>query len=363
MFALLALLQAVVGAPAARRTEFAKTIEALSDPVGFFWSDNLVSNETSYLHIIGKLDDLRAQGGTYIGVGPEQNFSYIARIKPAVAFIIDIRRDNLLLHLLFKAAFERATNRLQYLCLLYARQCPADVKPWTNRSLEDLVGYLDRTPRDSMYAARQEDELIAHVVGFGVPLTADEIATLRRLHSEFISEGLDLRFSAYGRRAIPNFPTIRQLYLEHDLTGRRVSYLAQEDAFRVVQDLERQDKVIPVVGDLAGPHALRAIGDYLSAAGLKLTLLYVSNVEFYLFRQASFDRFVDNVRALPIDATSLITRSYFGVQTGLEHPDHSPGHLSVQLLQSAERFIARATDPRGLTYWALVTEDLVPLVR
>jgi hypothetical protein len=363
MLALLALLQSVTSAPPARRPEFARTIEALSEPGGFFWSDNLVSNETSYLHIAGKLDDLRVQGGAYVGVGPEQNFSYIARIKPAVAFIIDIRRDNLLLHLLFKAAFERAANRLQYLCIVYARQCPADVKPWTNRSLEDLIAYIDRTPRDSVFAATLEDGLIADVVGYGVPMSTDEIATLRRLHGEFISEGLDLRFSAYGRRAIPNFPTIRQLYLEHDLNGRRASYLAQEDAFRVVQDLERRDKVIPVVGDLAGPHALRAIGDYLTLANQKLTLLYVSNVEFYLFRQASFDRFVDNVRALPIDATSLITRSYFGVQTGLEHPDHSPGHLSVQLLQSAERFIARATDPRGLTYWSLVTEDLVPLVR
>ncbi len=363
MLNLILLLQAVTAAPAPKNTDFARTIAALSEPGGFFWSDNLVSNETSYLHIMGKLDDLRARGGAYVGVGPEQNFSYIARLKPTVAFIIDIRRDNQLLHLFFKAVFERAANRLDFLCLLYSRRCPADVKAWTNQSLEDLVGYVDRTALDSSFAARVEDELMMRVAAFGVPMSLDEVATLRRLHGEFISEGLDLRFSAYGRRSIPNFPTIRQLYLERDLNGRQASYLADEESFQVVQELERQDKVIPVVGDLAGPHAVRAIGDYLSAAGIKLTLFYTSNVEFYLFRQASFDRFVENVRALPIDATSLITRSYFGVQTGLEHPDHTPGHLSVQLLQSAERFIARATDPRGLTYWSLVTEDLVPLVR
>ena len=51
-------------------------------------------------------------GGAYIGVGPDQNFSYIARIRPSVAYIIDIRRDNLLLHLLFKALFARAPDRV-----------------------------------------------------------------------------------------------------------------------------------------------------------------------------------------------------------------------------------------------------------
>ena len=363
MLAFFLLLQSVTAAPAVKTTEFARTSAALSEPGGFFWSDNLVSNETSYLHVIGKLDELRVRGGAYIGVGPEQNFSYIARTRPTVAFIIDIRRDNLLLQLLFKAVFHRASNRLEYLCLLYARPCPADVKPWTNRSLDDVIAYLDRVPMDSVVAARIEDELLAQVLTFGVPISPDEMTTLRRLHGEFISQGLDLRFSAYGRRSMSNFPTIRQLYLERDLNGQRSSYLADEESFRVVQQLERQDKIIPVVGDLAGPHALRAIGDYLSAAGLKLSLFYTSNVEFYLFRQSVFDRFVDNVRALPLDASSLITRSYFGVQTGLEHPDHAPGHLSVQLLQTAQRFLERATDPRGLTYWTLVTEDLVSLIR
>ena len=47
-------------------------------------------------------------GGAYIGVGPDQNFSYIAAIAAGRSpFIVDIRRDNLLLHLLFKAIFAR----------------------------------------------------------------------------------------------------------------------------------------------------------------------------------------------------------------------------------------------------------------
>ena len=46
------------------------------------------------------------------------------RFRPTIAFIIDIRRDNLLLHLLFKALFSAARNRVEYLGLLTGRALP-----------------------------------------------------------------------------------------------------------------------------------------------------------------------------------------------------------------------------------------------
>src|SRR5262252_6651083 len=84
-------------------SEFARLIERLSEPNGYFDTDNLISNEASYLHVIGKLRRMQVTGGAYLGVGPDQNFSYIAQIRPRIAFIVDIRRDNLVEHLLFKA--------------------------------------------------------------------------------------------------------------------------------------------------------------------------------------------------------------------------------------------------------------------
>ena len=89
---------------------FAALSEQLSEPNGDFDTDNLISNESSYLHVMPALEQGGVTGGAYIGVGPDQNFSYIARIRPASAFIIDIRRDNLLLHLLFKALFARIAH-------------------------------------------------------------------------------------------------------------------------------------------------------------------------------------------------------------------------------------------------------------
>src|SRR5437667_5845619 len=68
--------------------EFARLIRECSEEGGFFRSDNFISNETSYLHIVDKLRQLGAAGGAYLGVGPEQNFTYIAKLRPRIAFIV-----------------------------------------------------------------------------------------------------------------------------------------------------------------------------------------------------------------------------------------------------------------------------------
>src|SRR5471030_874151 len=100
-------------------TTFASRVAQLSEPEGVFDADdNLITNERSYLHVMPALHDSGATGGAYIGVGPDQNFSYIAQVRPAIAFIVDVRRDNLLLHLLFKALFELSPTRAEYLALM-----------------------------------------------------------------------------------------------------------------------------------------------------------------------------------------------------------------------------------------------------
>ncbi len=103
--------------------EFWGLIEALSEPAGTFTlSDNVVSNEPFFA---GTVKRLRPTGGAYIGVGPEQNFSYIAALRPAMAFIIDIRRENLDLHLLYKGLFELSTDRADFVSRLFSRPRPA----------------------------------------------------------------------------------------------------------------------------------------------------------------------------------------------------------------------------------------------
>ncbi len=119
------------GARTEAQSSFAAEVAALSEPAGYFDTDNLISNERSYLDVVPDLKKRGVRGGAYVGVGPDQNFSYIAAIRPDVAFIVDVRRDNLLLHLLFKSLFTLARTRVEYLALLLGRPLPAPPTAWT----------------------------------------------------------------------------------------------------------------------------------------------------------------------------------------------------------------------------------------
>src|SRR6186997_2217647 len=90
-------------------------VTEFSEPNGFFRSDNLVSNETVFQHVIPPLQQTLGPVSAYVGVGPDQNFTYIAGLRPRIAFIVDIRRGNLLLHLMYKALIEMAPTRQEFL--------------------------------------------------------------------------------------------------------------------------------------------------------------------------------------------------------------------------------------------------------
>src|SRR6185436_2340398 len=125
------------------RAQFAQYIEDLSEPEGYFDTDNFISNETSYLHVV---PDLRRQvkpGNVYLGVGPDQNFPYIVATQPSLAIIPDIRRQNMLQHLLYKALFDMSASRAEFLALLFSREAPKlDVRS----SLTDILGAVRRAP-------------------------------------------------------------------------------------------------------------------------------------------------------------------------------------------------------------------------
>jgi hypothetical protein len=333
-------------------TSFAGTVARLSEPAGYFDSDNLISNETSYLHAVSHLRSLRVSGGAYIGVGPDQSFSYIAAIRPTVAFMIDIRRDNLLMHLMFKALFERSANRLEYLSRWTGRVVPPDAGAWTSAPIDSILAAVDRLPVDS--TGQETNAIIATIRRYGVPLQMSDSATIRRFHSEFVRYGLDLRFTSTGRAPRYYYPTLRQLIVERDLEGNRASYLATEDGWAFLKDLEARHRVIPVVGNLAGSQAFPAIGREVTARGERVSALYVSNVEMYIWRDGSFPTFASNAARLPRTDRSVIIRSVFGGGFGQSHPLSRPEHVSTQLVQTLDDFAQR--ESKGWSsYWALVT--------
>lgn len=336
---------------------FAARIARLSEPGGYFDTDNLVSNEASYLHVIGSLRQLEVRGGAYIGVGPDQNFSYIAAIRPNIAMIVDIRRDNMLLHLLFKALFEIAPTRIEYLSLLFGRPAPAEPAAWGDADVEQVVAYVDSLPPTAVLRARAATD--SAIVTFGVPLTDGERATIDRFHRAFIRAGPSLRFHTTGRTPRFYYPSYRELLFERDLDGARASYVASEESYRFVRSLQQRDLIIPVVGDLAGTHAMRAIARFVAQRGERVSALYVSNVDFYLFRNGSFPNFVANVKALPRDGGSVIVRSVFRGPFGAAHPHAVPGYYSTQLLQAMESLVQRVETDGYASYWDLVTSDVL----
>ncbi|MSR07109.1 MAG: hypothetical protein EXR93_08605 [Gemmatimonadetes bacterium] len=335
--------------------QFAALSAEFSEPSGFFDTDNLVSNEDSYLHAVTGFAKYGVAGGAYVGVGPDQNFSYIAALKPHIAFIVDIRRDNLLEHLLFKALFARASNRVEYLCFLFGKPIPGDPVGWSRKSLEELLDYVSGQPADSRAAERAHGVVRAELRRSAMPLTPKDLETIRRFHSTFIASGPALKLTSYGRPEREDYPDYRRLLLETDLNGRPANYLAREADFRFVKSLEDRNLVIPVVGDFAGTHALASIGDYLKDHSEHVSVFYTSNVEQYLFRGTLFAQFTSNVAHLPHDSGSVIVRSYFGY--GRPHPQWRRGYLSVQLLQRIDVFMKG----RYANYRDLVSRDYLTL--
>ena len=291
-------------------TAFASQVAELSEPEGTFDTDNLISNERSYLHVVPALRNGGVRGGAYLGVGPDQNFSYIAQIRPAIAFIVDIRRDNLLLQLLFKALFAEAPTRMHYLMLLFGRAPPAAADGWKTASIERLAAYVSGSPPASDADARRA-RLDAALARTGVPLSRTDVSTIHRFHDRFIAAGLSLKFESHGRGPRSYYPTYGELLLEGDRDGHHWNYLAAEDDYQFVRGLEQRDLVVPVVGNLSGPSALAKIGGLLERRGEKLSAFYTSNVEFYLFGDGTFGRYVENLRHLPHARNSVIIRSMF----------------------------------------------------
>lgn len=338
--------------------QFAALVRRLSDSGGYFDTDNLISNESSYLHPLTTLERLGVRGGAYIGVGPDQNFSIIARVNPRIAFITDIRRDNLLHHLLFKALFELSRNRTEYVARWLGRAVPTEIDQLRDQPIDSIVAWAARTPSTTAGADAAVRAVRARVQRYGLALSSTDLTTIERFHRTFIAQGPALRFTSTGRAPRDYYPTLGQLMTERDRTGKQASYLANDRQFQVVKSLERRNLVIPVVGDLSGPNTLPRIGTVLRERGDSLSVLYASNVEDYLIRDGRFAAYAAHVARLPRRANSVIIRSWFGGPGS--HPASVPGYYTTNLVQTVTSFAADSAVSRVRSYRELVQRRWEP---
>src|SRR5207248_1588925 len=175
--------------------EFWDLVIGLSESGGTFRSDNLISNEETFQHVIPELQRRLPAGGAYLGVGPDQNFTYIPAIEPGIAFVIDIRRDNMLLHLMYKAIIEIADDRADMLSRLFSRARPAALTASSSaRELFDQYALAPRSPAlfDRNFAAITARLTSVHHFA----LRRGDLERIDSIYHAFYEEGPDLRYSA-----------------------------------------------------------------------------------------------------------------------------------------------------------------------
>ena len=340
-------------APAA--SAFGTLVGAISEPDGPFFSDNVVSNETSYLQVAGALAKASTPGGAYIGVGPEQNFTYIALTRPKVAFIVDIRRQNMIEHLLYRALFTEAKTRAHFLALLVGRAWDEATDPGASASIEAVIAHAEKSPPDEAVFAATHARLRA-AIERDLALDGSDKKTLEIAHRSFFKGQLDVHFElkpAQGRR----YPSLHELLVQKDPDGAARGFLATEDAFRFLQTMEREGRIVPVVGDFAGDRAMPGIAAYLAREKIPVTAFYTSNVEQYLLEPKIWAKWTRNVAALPIDDKSLFIRAY--LDQGKKHPHEMKGHRTATVLQRVADFQDRQSKKSYLTFWEITTERLL----
>ena len=281
----------------------------LSEPAGTFHSENYLSNENRYQTVIPELLTRVRPEGLYVGVGPEQNFTYIAAVRPHMAFIVDIRRGNLLEHLLYKALFELSSSRIDFVSRLFgrplARPLPANA---TVIQIFEAVAAARANETSFQTSLNAVLDRLTTTHTFALT-TADRTQIEYIYRHAFFEDGPSLMYRRTDGINAGRRPTYSELMTWDDGAGRQRSYLADEASFAFLKDLETRNLVVPVVGDFGGPKALRAVGRYAAAHGLTVEAFYLSNVEQYLVQDGKYQAFCTSVASMPLDTSSTFIRS------------------------------------------------------
>jgi hypothetical protein len=305
-------------------SEFWKMIGDFSERDGDFSVMSIItSNEVDYQTVIPNLTKTVKPGGVYIGVGPEQNFTYMSAMRTKMGFVIDIRRDNMIEHLMYKALFEISKDRVDFTSRLFARR-PAGSIAGTNaraimaafaNSKVDTVLY-----RDTLRAIEAQLQTTHNF-----PISSSDIKRIEYLYNTFSMQGV-LSFSSSLSFKSPGYT---YLMTTDDRSGTNWSFLASEANFQFIQELQKKNLIIPLVGDFAGPKAIRAVGQYLKDHGSTAALFYLSNVEYYISppraAQKTWEAYCRNIAFLPADANSMVIR--FDPYNMTRHPEQTIASL------------------------------------
>src|SRR5437762_13339646 len=287
---------------------FWRMVTGFSEEAGSF-RFQYMSNEREFAALIPELKKSTKPGGVYLGVGPEQNFSYIAALRPRIAFIFGIRRENMLEHLIYKAVFEMSANRAEFISRLFSRGTPGGLSD--KSTVSELFEAFGRVPRDAQLFTQNLQAMKDHLMkDRRFLLTRQDQSAIDGVYRTFFDAGPGIPYPGRNFGGFFYGGSYADLMTATDDDGQPRSYLASEDNFQFLREMHKQNLIVPLVGDFAGTKAIRAAAGYLKEHQATVTTFYTSNVEQYLFEQADdWQRFYTNLATLPLDSSSTLIRS------------------------------------------------------
>ena len=341
--------------------EFWQMIVDFSEKGGTYPYENFVSNELQYQDVIPALKATTKPGGVYIGVGPEQNFSYASVLQSKLAFVIDIRRQNMVELLMYKALFEMSPSRADFVGNLFSRMRPAGLDSKTGSAA--LFAAYQNVNVDSNLLAKNLQSIKTYMTAHGYQLTSEDVSNIEKVYTAFSRGGPGINYAfgnATPQAGPPSEATYTRLMNTTDITGRNSSFLASEENYLYVREMQRKNLIVPLVGDFAGPAVIRNIGRYLSERKATVSVFYISNVENYL-DDTQKQTFYANVAALPVDGSSMFIRHILGNPArGLTW--WMPGMTNVSTVAPMGEFVSQIKSGRKPTYQEIVRETKDPVV-
>ena len=190
--------------------DYWKLIADSSEPNGTFRSDNLLSNERWMQYVIPDLLLKVKPGRVYMGVGPEQNFTYIAALKPEMVFIPDIRRGNLDLQLMYKALFELSADRADFVAKLLSRPRPAGLTGKSSAA-EIFMAFAAVDPSEPMLNATLASVRHQLTTVHRFPVADDDLMRIEAIARVFLLAGTRIQYSPYGSFGGTTQPTYAEL--------------------------------------------------------------------------------------------------------------------------------------------------------
>ena len=280
----------------------------------------LLSNELGFTSLAWRLSNEIPAGRAYVGVGCEQNFHFIAAVKPAKAYVLDLNPAVVTLHILYKAVFALSPTRSAFLACLFSRQ-PANLSP--SASVGALIGRLVGAQCEEAIRRKNADSIIAYLRETGgQKYVALHEQRIRDLHHVFAEAGAFMSIRGLPATEPPR-ATFASLMTATDARGVHRSFLADEHSYTAIRNLQLAHRILPLHGDIAGEKCMKQVAAEVTRAGQVVGAFYTSNAEQLLaINPASWSNYTSNVLALPHDSASRIARSgdipQFGFRSGTQ---------------------------------------------